>query len=194
MESNEHALELRIQALEEKMNNFSKILQNFGLDLIHSIGAIKHEMTTLSNKSERVETSLIEIKGIKTELHEMMKNQRKWYQLMEGVNVQLKNLNQKMIEPSSLAGNNEVPYSRLNEKPHDILSNLRNEILSAKSVHDLHQSIKKAKERIFVLTGGHKILLELRAYEQKASRDSNIQFDNFQQTLLEKVHDWEEAF
>lgn len=184
----------RIAILEKKVNKFSEILQNFGLDLIHSIGSIKHEMTTLSKKTEKIEGSIIELKGMKTHLQETIKNQRKWYETMEDINLQLKSLNQKYQVNSSLYPKKKTEYSKLDETPQDVLEQLNSNIESAKTVHDLHQYLKKAKERIFIITGGHKILLELRAYEQKAMRDSNIQFEQFKATLLEKVKEWRGFF
>lgn len=194
MESNEKKIEEKLSKIEIKMNKFSEILQNFGLDLIHSIGSIKHELGTLSKKYERIEGSIIEIKGIKTQLQETIKNQRKWVQSLDNINAKLKNLNQKYNQNSSIIQTKEEEYSKLNESPKDVLTQLQLNVVSSKSVNNLLEHLKKAKERIFILTGGHKILLELRIYEQKAMRDSNIHFDEFQSSILSKIKEWKTLF
>ena len=56
--------------LEEKIDSFGQILQKFGLELIQSIGEMKHTLNTLNEKIDKVEKEIINIKSLKNQLQE----------------------------------------------------------------------------------------------------------------------------
>ena len=183
----------QIEKIENKINKFSEILQNFGLDLIQTIGGLKHDVGILSNKIENIDKSIIELKGIKTQLHETIKIQREWQKEISDIKALIRSINQKYGVNQISQNEASVNYSKINETPLDVLEKFKDNVANAKDVASIYSAIKNTKERIFILTGGHKILFELRAYEQKAKRDSNIHFTSFKETILQKINEWKSS-
>ena len=52
--------------IHEKLTDFGNILQNFGLNLIQSIGEMKHTLSVLADKVDQIDKELINLKGLKT--------------------------------------------------------------------------------------------------------------------------------
>jgi chromosome segregation ATPase len=186
--------EPRMESMEKKISKFSEILQKFGLDLIQTIGGLSHDVGVLSAKIENIDKSIIEIKGIKTQLHETIKIQREWQKEITDIKTSIRSLNQKFGTSLAYPEDKQSQYSKLNETPLDVLDKFKEEITMAREVYSIQTAIKNAKERIFILTGGHKILIELRAYEQNARRNSNINFKSFQNTIIDKIREWKTYF
>ena len=108
-------LEPRMESIEKKISKFSEILQKFGLDLIQTIGGLSHDIGVLSTKIENIDKSIIEIKGIKTQLHETIKIQREWQKEIADIKASIRSLNQKVGTSHSFPEEKQSHYSKLNK-------------------------------------------------------------------------------
>ncbi|QEE17250.1 hypothetical protein DSAG12_03082 [Promethearchaeum syntrophicum] len=185
------------KTFEEKIDSFGNILQKFGLELIQSIGEMKHTLNILTEKIDKVEKEIINIKSLKNQLQEENKFKSEILAEMGQVKSMGNILTSKLEELSS-KGILTMSNKKTFENPQQILE-LCQEKISKKnlSLHELSQVIKEAKEDLFVLTGGHKILFELGSFERKIKPDSEFsekEKEEFILDLLKKIKEWKKKF
>ena len=185
------------KTLEEKMDSFGQILQKFGLELIQSIGEMKHTLNILSEKIDKVESEIINIKGLKNQLQEENKFKSEILDELGKIKSTGNILSSKLEDFSSkgiLTKSNKKTF----ENPIQILDFCQSKIGKKKiSIHELIDVIKKTKEELYVLTGGHKILFELGSFERKLKPDSDFsdkEKEEFIQDLQSKIKDWKKSF
>ena len=183
--------------LEEKIDSFGQILQKFGLELIQSIGEMKHTLNILTEKIDRVESEIINIKGLKNQLQEENKFKSEILDEMGKIK-SMGNILTSKLEEFSTKGVLTLSNKKTFENPIQILDFCQNKI-STKSIsmHELIGVIKKTKEELYVLTGGHKVLFELGSFERKLKPDSDFsdkEKEEFIQDLQNKIKDWKKNF
>jgi len=183
--------------LEEKIDSFGQILQKFGLELIQSIGEMKHTLNILSKKIDRVESEIINIKGLKNQLQEENKFKSEILDEM-GTIKSMGNILTSKLEEFSSKGVLTLSNKKKFENPIQVLNYCQNE-LSNKSIsmRELIGVIKKTKEELYVLTGGHKILFELGSFARKLKPDSDFsdkEKEEFIENLQDKIQDWKKNF
>ena len=71
----EEIIKKLIYNLDTKMDELSKILQKFGLDIITQIGKTTHNIKYLSDKIEDLDKATIKIKGLTPQLIKIIDNQ-----------------------------------------------------------------------------------------------------------------------
>ncbi len=182
---------------EEKIDSFGQILQKFGLELIQSIGEMKHTLNILTEKIDRVESEIIDIKSLKTQLQEENKFKSEILEEMAQIKSTGNILNSKLEEFSS-KGVLSLSKKKSFENPIQILDLCQKKISNKSiSMHRLIDIIKKTKEELYVLTGGHKILFELGSFERKLKPDSDFSDkdkEEFIQDLQSKIIEWKKNF
>jgi len=185
------------KTLEEKIDSFGQILQKFGLDLIQSIGEMKHTLNILTEKIDRVESEIINIKGLKNQLQEENKFKSEILDEMGKIK-SMGNILTSKLEEFSSKGILTLSNKKKFENPIQILDFCQNKISNKNiSMHELIGVIKKTKEELYVLTGGHKILFELGSFERKIKPDSDFsdnEKEEFIQDLQNKIKDWKKNF
>jgi len=84
------------------------------------------------------------------------------------------------------------------ENPLQILDLCQKKICNKSiSIHELSQVIKKTKEDLYVLTGGHKILFELGSFERKLKPDSDFSDKEKEKFIIDldnKIKEWKKNF
>jgi len=75
-----------------------------------------------------------------------------------------------------------------------LLEKFRNEVKTAQTKSDLSKFISSVREQLYILTGGHKILLELRTFEHKLQSIENLAETDFQNNLGKKIIEWQKLF
>jgi len=185
------------KSIQNKIDSFGQILQKFGLDLIQSIGEMKHTLNILSEKIDRVESEIINIKSLKNQLQEENKFKSEILDEIGQIKSMGNILSSKMEEISS-KGILSISNKKSFENPLQILDfcskKLNNQSIS---MYELIDVIKKTKEELYVLTGGHKILFELGSFERKLKPDSdfsNTEKEEFIQDLQTKIKEWKKNF
>ena len=182
---------------EEKIDSFGQILQKFGLELIQSIGEMKHSLNILTEKIDKVEKEIINIKSLKNQLQE--ENKFKSEILDEiGQIKSVGNILTSKLEELSSKGILSLSNKKTFENPLQILDLCQKKIGNKSiSMHELSEVIKKTKEDLYVLTGGHKILFELGSFERKIKPDSDFsdkEKEEFIQDLYIKIKEWKKNF
>lgn len=192
--------------MEKQLQNFGEILQKFGLDLIQSIGEMKHNLSVLSDKIEKIEYELIELKGLKNQLQESSKLREEILLKSNRIEKQIKLLNSKVDQYYQVnfpSGNNLRPstssrsqfsqdnYNNSPKNPEQIIQKYYNQISSITDFSGLTQILRDLREQIYVSTGGHKILLEIRGYEKNLEKKNNKNnLDSIKAELKDKLINW----
>ncbi|MHA1775374.1 MAG: hypothetical protein ACTSWC_01295, partial [Promethearchaeota archaeon] len=96
MDYNNPRIAEKIGKMEKQLHNFGEILQKFGLDLIQSIGEMKHNLSVLSDKVEKIENELIELKGLRNQLQENNRLREEIIVKSNTIEKQVRLLNSKM--------------------------------------------------------------------------------------------------
>ena len=183
--------------IQDKIDGFGQILQKFGLELIQSIGEMKHTLNILTEKIDKLEKEIISIKGLKNQLQE--ENKFKSEILNEIVQMKsVGNILTSKLEEFSSKGISLPSNKKTSENPLQILDLCQIEISNNNiSMHELSEVIKKTKEKLYVLTGGHKILFELGSFERKLKPDTDFskkEKEDFIQDLQSKIEEWKKIF
>ena len=182
---------------DEKIDSFGQILQKFGLELIQSIGEMKHTLNILSEKIDRVDKEIINIKSLKNQLQEENKFKSEILDEMSQIK-SVGNILTSKLEELSSKGISLPSNKKTSENPLQILDLCQKKINNNNiSMHELSEVIKKTKEKLYVLTGGHKILFELGSFERKLKPDSDFsdkEKEDFIEDLQNKIKEWKKNF
>jgi len=180
--------------VKEKITDFAKILQNFGLQLIQSIGEMKHTLGILSEKMERVEGELINLKGLGASMQDLDKFRREVKQELSEIKAQFNSVASKMSSGSTTLSNFN-PQLQENKKnsPREVLEEFGNRISLGKTALEFRNAITFAKEQLFILTGGHKVLFEIREWERKIQPKLEIT-ETIKSQLEAKILEWKNLF
>ncbi|MHA1512366.1 MAG: hypothetical protein ACTSRX_11690 [Promethearchaeota archaeon] len=185
------------KSIDEKIDSFGQILQKFGLELIQSIGEMKHTLNILTEKIDKVESEIINIKGLKNQLQEENKFKSEILDEIGQIKSMGTILTSKLAELSS-KGVLSLTNKKTFENPLQILDFCQKKISNKSiSLHELIDVIKKTKEELYVLTGGHKILFELGSFERILKPDSDFsdeEKEEFIQDLQSKIIEWRKNF
>lgn len=202
----------RIGKMEKQIQNFGEILQKFGLDLIQSIGEMKHNLGVLSDKIEKIEKELIELKGLRNQLQENSRLREEIIIKSNTIEKQVRLLNSKFdqIQQSSFTNEKISNLSNSNqssncqeEKEEETVGDddkpvqiIHNAVQIGDKLTDYHESLqflKKLREEIYLATGGHRILLEIRSFEKKLEeQQKSVPWENNREQLLNKLKKWKE--
>ncbi len=166
--------EKNIDELEKKINEFSSILEKFGMDIVTKLGNVTFNIKVLTNKVDDLSKATLDIKSLKPQLKKIIDNQNN---LDEEVDL-LKSLilkksqaaeksNDKIIERNMAATDKkQLIVGDLNE--------LKSTIETMKDPDFLIENLNKIKENIFEYTGGHKILYEISKIINKIEKEKEI--------------------
>jgi len=179
-----------IQNLNEKMNEFSLIIQKFGLDIITKMGQTNSKIKMLTDKLDNLDKTTLDIKALLPKLTNIIDNQN----IIESEIDLLKSL----IQRSSTS----MPQNQLEreiDRDESItinkqeITNQFNDLMKTLNDTDEIQQIinklQKIKENIFEITGGHKILYEISQALNKMNNDESIS-ESLRNDLKEKIEFW----
>jgi FtsZ-binding cell division protein ZapB len=177
--------------LKEKIGEFAKILQNFGLNLIQTIGELKHGITTLTEKIDKIDNELIDLKGLKNSLQDVDKFRRETAEELADIKATIKNFGGK-ISASNNTNNPIAPSIISPQKPRnaiEILSDFEVKVQAAVNAQELRNILNSIREPLYITTGGHKVLFELRELEKRLHPPFE-NFEEFRSILLQKIKEW----
>ncbi|MHA1719224.1 MAG: hypothetical protein ACTSWX_12775 [Promethearchaeota archaeon] len=184
------------KSIEAKIDSFGQILQKFGLELIQTIGEMKHTLSILNEKIDKVESEIISIKGLKNQLQEENKTKSEIFTEIGEIK-SIGNILISKIEKISSKGFLTLNYKKDFENPVEILINCEKKLKNGLSIQEIRNLLKKTKEDLFILTGGHKILFELGSFERKIKVDMDLsdeEKDVFIKELQDKIEEWKKLF
>ena len=173
------------KSLEEKINGFGQILQNFGLNLIQNIGEMKHELSILSDKIGKIEEEIHELKELKFQLHETNRSRSEILSETQKIKNQISKLSRRFSDLNS-----ESIISKEQKEvrtPLEILAQLEENVGTIGTAHELLTAIKTAKEDLYLITGGHKVLFAIKTFERKIKPGMDIIHENVAMNLFKKL-------
>ncbi|MHA2001377.1 MAG: hypothetical protein ACTSVU_04715 [Promethearchaeota archaeon] len=185
--------EKKLDSLEKKINKFSEILEQFGLNLIQSIGGMKHQLGVLSEKVDKIEKELIELKGIRSQLAETTKIRQKVHDDLYNLQSDLKLFMTKERNNEHLLNSSVEPPSNI-KTPIEIFNYLEDSLKSVSSIGKLANLLKSTREELYLITGGHKISFELTTIERKVKNSQDVNVEEFRDQLFPKIQVWKKEF
>lgn len=175
--------------IEKKLDTLLKVLQDFGLNFIQSLGELKHSIGTLVDKTNSLDKSLIDLKGLAIKLQEISKNEHKIQSELKSIKSFMRSsLTPVMQEPVDMTGNLRVENEISTKSIEEMLEKME----SISNIEDLIKNLEKLKENIYINTGGHRVLFkmnqsiqDLKTYGLKGRHISDVKKD-----ISEKLFFW----
>ena len=152
---------------EKKLNAILKAVQSFGLNFIEKMGELKHTMGVLSDQVEKMNKALITVKGLEPKIDEISKMKQEIFSELH--------LMQSMIKASTHK-NSDIIKMKSDDGVLDhliMLQTFKTNIQKYTETSILANDLEKAKNKIYEITGGHRVLFEMgeiiNQYRQKES-------------------------
>ena len=170
-----------ITKINDKMDAVLKVLQDFGLNVITQIGGLKHNISVLTSQVEKINDNMLNLKSVGVKLENLGK-------MKESFNSEFKQI-QTLIRQSNLIRKTENKSDKIDEKSaRGVLSSLRSKIDSIEDIQELIFNLESVKEKLFAITGGHKVLFEMKS--QIKSLKEETMTDSIRLELKKKVTFW----
>ncbi|MFW9895723.1 MAG: hypothetical protein ACFFD7_07955 [Candidatus Thorarchaeota archaeon] len=175
--------------INQKILQFSSILEKFGLDVITKIGQTNFKLNTLTDKIDELSKATIDVKALLPQLTNVIENQK----ILEEELDLIRTLIQKS-ENSIHSVENEIIERDLSatDKKQAIIEQFNNLVKFLKENDDSQytvENLKKIKEDIFSFTGGHRILYEIGQFSSKINGVGTLTED-IKDDLKEKITFW----
>lgn len=179
-----------IKNLNEKMNEFSLIIQKFGLDIITKMGQTNSKIKMLTDKLDNLDKTTLDIKALLPKLTNIIDNQN----ILESEIDLLKSLIQR--SSTSMSQNQlerEIDRDEsITINKQEITNQFKDLVKTLNDTDEIQQiknKLQKIKENIFEITGGHKILYEISLALNKMNNDESIS-ESLRNDLKEKIEFW----
>lgn len=190
-DSNKGELSKFIEETNDKLSNFSSILEKFGLDLITKMGQTNLKLNMLTDKIDELSKATIDVKALIPQLNNVIENQK----ILEAELDLIRSLIQKSsisVQPKEME--NEVVERDIaaTDKKESIINqliNLKDEVDSLNDPKAVIKTLENIKEDIFVFTGGHRILYDISQIVNNLSEHDTIPED-LKEIIKEKTVFW----
>lgn len=185
---NQEEILKKITTLNEKINNFSEILQKFGLDIITQFGKSTHNLKILIGKINELDKSTIEIKGLTPQLSKIIDNQNILESELDLIKSLIQRSNISMpLEVEPIERNESITKNKQAIK--DQFTDILNKIDNIDDNQLIKKELEQVKENIFETTGGHKISYEISQVISKLNSSSSLS-DTLRNLVKEKIGFW----
>lgn len=179
-----------LKNIDSKMNDFSEILQKFGLDIITQFGKTTHNIRILIDKIDDLDKATIKIKGLTPQLTKIIDNQNILESELELIksliqrsNIMLKNdIESDVVErDQSITKKKELIVNQFNE--------LINKVNKIDDIQLIITNLENMKHKVFESLGGHKIPYEISKVINKLNNEKALTED-LKKDLSEKIGFW----
>lgn len=177
-----------VRNLDNKMDELSKILQKFGLDIITQFGKTTHNLRIITDKIDNLDKATIKIKGLAPQLIKIIDNQNAIETelgLLKSLIQRIKP--QKEIESESIE--RDVSLIEIRQLISDQFAELMLEIDNMDDIQLITTNLDTIKHRIFESLGGHKIPYEISQVINKLNNAKSLTED-LKNSLKEKIGLW----
>ncbi|MHA1437185.1 MAG: hypothetical protein ACTSPD_06375 [Promethearchaeota archaeon] len=180
-----------IKSLEIKIDGMVSILQKFGLDVITKLGKNELRLKMLTDKVEDLHKSTIDIKGLLPQMNKVIESQKKLENEIELIRTLIQKANFNYKDNNMKIENVKIDKTILDNK--NIIAQkfkeLQYDLDHIKDANHIKKILEALKEKIFELTGGHKILYEI---SQEVNKLKNIEVldDDIKKYFKEKIGFW----
>jgi len=182
-----------IRDIREKVNAITKALEKFGLEVIQNLGQLKRTLTQNTSQVEELTKAIIEVKALGNRLGEVLK-------MKEDLSLEiaeLKNLIKALTlkipgvrPPPEISSPGLIKSLAASTTPQDIINYLLKVIANETRGDQIYEEFQKAKEELFKMTGGHRVLREIADLARGVKGKEEIT-DLEKNELREKVKTWE---
>jgi len=180
-----------VKDIEEKIQNFTSILQKFGLDLITKLGKTESRLNMLSNKIDDLSKATLDVKSLSPQLSKIVDNQKvieSELDLIKSVMLQSSSsLSSSKTQGETIERDESITESRMSVE--EQLNLLKNEVESMSDIETVRSKLTSMKENIFEKTGGHRILYEI-SQEIKILKDEKTLSNDLKTQIKEKIGFW----
>jgi len=180
-----------VKDIEEKIQNFTSILQKFGLDLITKLGKTESRLNMLSNKIDDLSKATLDVKSLSPQLSKIVDNQKvieSELDLIKSVMRQSSSsLSSSKTQGETIERDESITESRISVE--EQLNLLKNEVESMMDIETVRSKLTSMKENIFEKTGGHRILYEI-SQEIKILNNEKTLSDDLKTQIKEKIGFW----
>lgn len=191
----------KFKELDEKLTQFSLILEKFGLDLITKLGQTNLKLNKLTDKVNDLSQATLDIKSMKPQLNTVIESQSQIRKDLELIQNLVRNVNTISKDNDEEWGSIERDKVATDVKLGIIkqLNDLKDQIGSTSNPQTLIKPLGKIKEEIFDFTGGHRINHEIfqvinRLNSIKSFSDpfdmNNPESKSFDKYLQERIIYW----
>jgi hypothetical protein len=180
-----------VKETNEKLKNFSSILQNFGLDLITKIGQTNTKLNMLTDKIDELSKATIDVKALIPQLNNVIENQK----ILEAELDLIRSLIQKSsvsFAPKEIEGDMVERDTSATDKKNLIIEKLnilKNEVDNINDPLLLIETLEGIKEDIFIFTGPHRILYDISQLINKVNKNDIIS-NHLKEIIKEKTDFW----
>ena len=189
-DSNQAGSEEQFKDIKEKLDNFTSILQKFGLDLITKLGKSESRLNILTDKIDTLEKATIDIKAFSPKLSTIVDGQKSIEAELELIKSLVQNFKISRDSDTSRDSNIQrdesltVGISLIEEQ----FIKFKNDIDSMTNGQEAANKLKEIKNNIFEFTGGHRILYEI---SQKITTLESLEFDDdVKINIKDKISFW----
>lgn len=190
-DTNKKEIAENVKNIDEKIENFTLILQKFGLDLITKLGKTESRLNMLSDKIDNLSKATIDVKSLSPQLNNIIDSQK----IIESELDLLKSL---MHQSNSNVSSSKV-QGEVIERDESITDNrttieqqlnlLKTEIETINDIEILRSKLTSMKETIFEITGGHRILYEISQAISILNNENSLSND-LKTQIKEKIGFW----
>ncbi len=179
--------------IREKVNAITRALEKFGLDVIQNLGQLKRTLTQNTSQVEELAKAVIEVKAMGNRLSEVLKMKEDFmFEIAE-----LKN----MVKAATMKMPGSRPTPEISSPsltksfatamtPQDVMQYLLKVLAKETRGEQIFEEFQKAKEELFKMTGGHRVLREI-AESARTLKGKEEVTDSEKVELREKVKGWE---
>lgn len=176
-----------LKDIDERMNQFSSILEKFGMDLITKIGKLNNTIKMLIDKVNNLDKATLDVKSLKPKLNNIIENQKSLDSELELV----KSLMQKSTTRAPVKSSSEVEVK--NEKELRTIDQQFNNLkrdLDSQDTSSIKKDLETLKQNIFEQSGGNKILYDI-SKVIKELKDMDTISEEFKTQIRQKIEMWE---
>jgi len=180
-----------LENLDEKMNQFSEILQKFGLEIITQFGKTTYNIKILTDKVDEFYTTMIDIKGFMPLLNRIIESQN----VLESEIDLLKSLIQRAnisITQEELEKISKESEKSIDENKQSIKNKFTDLIKNIEKMKDfklLKIELETIKRNIFEVLGGHKISYEISKFITKMDNVESFS-DEIKNEIKDQINFW----
>jgi hypothetical protein len=173
----------------DQLTKMMQAFQTFGLNIIQSMGEMKSIIERLEKRIEFLETLLIKIKGFEISFQELSA----FREHLDSELLELKSL----IKANAVKQTKSFENSQITPKdkfatidhPKEIFTLLQDLLNTCTSASAIAEYLAQAKDRMFVLTGGHIVLFDMQRTIQSIKNNVSP-FQEQIPAIREKINSW----
>lgn len=181
--------EFSSEDISERIEEFSSILEKFGMDLITKLGKTNFNIKVLTDKVDDLSKATIDIKALIPKLNKIIEKQDNLETEIELLkSLVLKKGPSKVIENEDIVERDETATDK-KELIIEKISHLKESVGNFEDPEILIEALDNIKDVIFEYTGGHKILYEISQLIKTIKSENEIS-EEMREDLKEKTTYW----